>query len=327
MAAVAIVARIAALAVVLIAVTAGTAAAQTKTPTVVLSGGALYHSADVAPNSIKTFTVTCPPGWFAMSGTVTDAQGATPLRSAPAGVRAWTFSLGLPVTAARAAHVTVLVICAKPKPFLLGLPGKAKAKIKLKSVKSKAVAIPPGGAEDTKLKCPAGSAPTGSGLEVAPVGSTGPRSAPVRAADVLSNGQVARETTDMPVRGGFQFAVRNPSGVEQTVRHSGRCLARRASYRRRHRRRRHRAQTEIVRFHFTDEAKPGSNLFEHSAPSGDVPIFSGYRYGSGMDMIVLGHAFGRPRRVLTPLISQEKLHVGVDEYMLVTPGSLVRLPR
>jgi hypothetical protein len=319
--------RTAVLAVALIAVTAATAAAQTKTPTVVLSGGSLYHSVDVAPNSIRTFTVTCPPGWFAMSGTVSDAQGATPLKSAPAGVRAWTFSVGLPVTAAKAAHVTVLVVCAKPKQFLLGLPGKAKAAIKLKTAKSKPVVIAPGGTEDTKLRCPAGSAPAGSGLEVAPVGSAGPRSAPVRAADVLTNGQVARETTDMPVRGGFEFTVRNPAGVQQTVRHSARCLARRATYRRRHRRRKRRARTKIVRIHFADEVAPGSNLFEHSAAAGEVPIFSGHRYGSGMDVIVLGHAVGRPRRVLTPVISQEKLHVGLDEYMLASPGDLVPLPR
>jgi hypothetical protein len=312
-------ARIAALAVALFALSTATATAQSKTPTVALTGGTLYHSVDVAPNSIKTLTVTCPPGWFAMSGTVSTADGSTPLKSVPAGARSWTFSLGLPVTATRTAHVTVLVICSKPKPVLIGLAGKAKVAIKLKSVKSKPVVIPPGGTEDTKLKCPAGSAPTGSGLEVAPVGS-GAWSAPVRAADVPSNGQVARETTDMPVRGGFRFEVHNPAAGEQTVTHSGRCLARRASYRRKRRKRRRRAKTRIVRLTFKDGAAPGSNLFQHSAPDGQIPVGTGYQYADDKDMIVLGHAFGRPRRVLTPVISQESMRQDLYQYMLISPG-------
>jgi hypothetical protein len=142
----------------------------------------------------------------------------------------------------------------------------------------------------------------------------------VRAADVLSNGQVARETTDMPVRGGFRFRVHNPAALEQTVRHSGRCLARRASYRRKGRKRRRRAKTRIVRVTFKDSAAPGSNLFQHSAPDGQIPVGTGYQYADDKDMIVLGHAFGRPRRVLTPVVSQESGRQGLYQYMLTSPG-------
>src|SRR3954466_11407686 len=123
------------------------AAAQTKTPTVSLTGGTLYHTEDVAPNSIKAFKVTCPPGYIAMSGSATDADGSTQLRSAPAGARSWTFSFGQPATATRSAHVIVLVLCSKPKPFLPGVGGKVKIKLKATKAKSQPVVIPPGGTE------------------------------------------------------------------------------------------------------------------------------------------------------------------------------------
>src|SRR4051794_32523673 len=267
---------IATAAVALVALSSATALAQTR-PTVTLTGGTLYHTEDVAPNSIKTFKVTCPPGYVAMSGSATDADGATQLKSVPAGARSWTFSFGLPVTAGRSSHVTVVVLCSKPRPFLPGVAGKVKIKVKLSTVKSKPVSIPPGQTEETKLRCPAGAAPAGSGLEVAPVGSKSDR---VRAAAVLPNGLVARETTDLPVRGGFQFAVRNRAGMPQSVRHWGRCLARRASYRRSRKKRKRRAQTRIVRALFMERALRGSNLFDRSCPMSYFPVGAGHSYAT-----------------------------------------------
>jgi hypothetical protein len=318
-------ARIAALAVALFALLATAAAAQTKGPTVVMTGGTLYHSEDVAPNSIKTFRVTCPPGYVAMSGSASDPDGATQLKSVPAGARSWTFSFGLPVTATRAAHVTVLVLCSKPKPFLPGVGGKVKIKLKVKPVKSPAVVIPPGETEKTKLKCPAGAAPTGSGLSVSPPGAE-PKSVHARAAAVLSNGLVARQSRDLPVRGGFRFTVRNPATIAQTVRHSGRCLYRRASYRRRGHRRKRRALTQVYRAVFEEIAKEGSNLFERSCPRHRFPVSAGYEYSSEADIIVFGHAIGMPRRVLTPLINGDELPWQVKYPLLCLPGNLAKLP-
>src|SRR3954447_4256406 len=314
-------ARMAALVLALTALPVTTGAAQTKGPTVVMTGGLLYHTEDVPPNTIKTFTVTCPPGYIAMSGTATDADGSTQLKSAPAGGRSWSFSFGQPVTAGKTAHVIVLVVCSKPKPFLGGIGGKVNVKIKVKKVKSKAVVIPPGETEKTKLKCPGGAAPTGSGTSVAPPEAQ-PKSVHARAAAVLSNGLVARETRDLPVRGGFRFTVRNPATVPQEVRHSGRCLLRRASYRRRRHRRRHRAHTKVLREVFQETAQPGGNLFERSCPSHTFPVSGGYEYASDRDMIVFGHAIGRPRRVLTPVINGETFPNAFEDALLCFPGSL-----
>jgi len=316
-------ARTAALVLVIAGGAVSSAAAQTKGPTVVMTGGLLYHTEDVGPNSIRTFKVTCPPGYLAMSGTATDADGSTQLRSAPSGARSWTFSFGQPVTAARTAHVTVLVVCSKPRPFLPGI-GKSSIKIKLKKVASPTVAIPPGETEKTKLKCPAGSAPTGSGTTVAPPGAQ-PKSVRARAAAVLSNGLVARLTRDLPVRGGFRLSVHNPAAVAQSIRHSGRCLFRRASYRRRHHRRR-RAHTRVLRVVFHETAQPGSNLFERSCPRRTFPLGAGYEYASDDDMIVFGHAIGRPRRVLTPLINGEGSFNRFDYDPLCLHGRLRTLP-
>jgi hypothetical protein len=316
---------IAALAVAMAGLSSATATAQTKGPTVVMTGGTLYHSEDVAPNSIKTFTVTCPPGYIAMGGSASIPDGATQLKSAPGGARSWTFSFGLPVTATRSAHVTVLVLCSKPRPFLPGVGGKVKIKIKVKKVKSSAVVIPPGETEKTKLKCPAGAAPTGSGLSVAPPGAE-TKSVHARVAAVLSNGLVARLTRDLPVRGGFRFTVHNFAGVPQTVRHSGRCLFRKASYRRGHHRR-HRATTKVFRLVFHETAQPGSNLFERSCHRHQFPVSGGYEYGSEDDMIVFGHAISRPRRILTPVINTEDFPNPFDYPLLCFPGDLSELAR
>ncbi|HEY1356817.1 MAG TPA: hypothetical protein VGF21_00790 [Thermoleophilaceae bacterium] len=313
-------ARIAALVVVAAALPSAPAAAQSKGPTVVMTGGLLYHTEDVPPNSIRTFTVTCPPGYVAMSGTATDADGSTQLGSVPKGARSWTFSFGQPVTAARTAHVIVLVVCSKPRPFLPGIAGKLKVKVKTKALKSPDIVIPPGDSESTKLKCPSGAAPTGSGESVAPAEAQ-PKGERARAAAVLSNGLVARETRDLPVRGGFRFTVRNPAAVPQTVRHYGRCLYRRASYRRRHGRK-HRARTKVLRLLFNDTAQPGSNLFQHSCPRRTFPLSAGHEYASDEDMIVFGHAVGRPRRVLTPVISQEDVPEEFRHPLLCEPGAL-----
>ncbi len=315
-------ARIVALVLVAAALPIAQAAAQTKGPTVVLTGGLLYHTEDVRPNSIRTFTVTCPPGYVAMSGTATDADGSTQLKSVPGGARSWSFSFGQPVTATKTAHVIVLVVCSKPRPFLPGVGGKVKVKIKLKKVKSGAVLIPPGDTETTKLKCPGGAAPTGPGESVTPPGAE-PKSVHARAAAVLSNGLVARQTRDLPVRGGFRFTARNPATVAQTVRHYGRCLYRKASYRHRHGRK-HRAHTTVLRVVFHETAQPGSNLFQRSCPRHSFPLGAGYEYGSDEDMIVFGHAVGRPRRVLTPLINGEHFPNPFDLALLCSPGDLAR---
>ena len=314
----------AALAVLLVLLHAASAAAQGKGPTVVMTGGTLYHSVDVAPNSISTFTVTCPPGYVAMSSTASIPDGATQLRSVPAGARSWTFSFGLPATATRSSHVTVLVVCSKPRPFLPGIGGTVKIKIKVKKVKSGSIVVPPGDTESKRLKCPAGEAPTGSGTSVTPGEST-PKGLPARAAAVPSNGDVLRETEDMPVRGGFHFTVHNRSAEPQRVRFAGRCLRRRASYRRRGHRRRHRCRTKVLRELVMDMATPGSNLFMRSPRRRHFPVGAGYRYASDADLIVFGHAISRSGEIETPAINGETMSLPFRSAYLELPGELMAL--
>ena len=112
--------------------------------------------------AIKTFTVTCPPGLFAAGGSVAvPGKNVTLLKSTPtAGGKAWSFTIGSPVTNG-ADQIVVSVNCYRP--VLIGLGLKKKAKFKVKTASGPVVTVPPGGTTDTKVKCPAGSAPVAPG--------------------------------------------------------------------------------------------------------------------------------------------------------------------
>jgi len=64
-------------------------AASSASPQIVVAQ-TVFHTADLPSNAVTGFNVTCPPGYVAMSGTASIPDGATQLRSVPAGARSWT---------------------------------------------------------------------------------------------------------------------------------------------------------------------------------------------------------------------------------------------
>ncbi len=148
--------------------TAGTAGAVTNT-------GTVYQSVTVQPDSIKTFTVTCPPGFVAVTGGMVVGKllftgGAGPLLGVTrtAAGNAFTFRVGVPVTQS-AQTITLSVRCIR-KGFKI--PLKALT-LKVGKATGGAISVTPGATTNKNLKCPTGQAPTGAGFDVQP--ADGPR--------------------------------------------------------------------------------------------------------------------------------------------------------
>lgn len=122
----------------------------------------VYHSASLPSDSITTFTVTCPPGYFAVSaGVSTAAPGVTTLSIRPASARAFVFRFGNPSTNPHRT-VTVAVACRKVK------AASGKPRLKLVRLKTKPVVVPVEGQKQVVIQCPKGTIPAGGGVDLAP---------------------------------------------------------------------------------------------------------------------------------------------------------------
>ncbi|MGZ6729455.1 MAG: hypothetical protein ACXVFC_09160 [Gaiellaceae bacterium] len=122
----------------------------------------VYHSASLPSDSIRSFTVTCPPGYFAVSaGVTTAAPGVTTLSIRPASGRAFVFRFGNPSTNPDRT-ITVAVACRKIK-AVSGMP-----RLKLVRLKTKPVLVPVEGQKQVVIQCPKGTVPAGGGVDLAP---------------------------------------------------------------------------------------------------------------------------------------------------------------
>jgi hypothetical protein len=196
---------VAVLGLMLALASAGTAGAVTNT-------GTVYHSVTVQPDSIQTITVSCPPGFIAVSGGMVVGKllftgGAGPLLSVTrsAAGNGFTFRVGVPVTQS-AQTIKLSVRCIR-KGFKI--PLKA-LNLKIGKTTSGALVVTPGATTNKKLMCPTGQAPTGAGFDAQP--ADGPRRAETVRGGTLAHyptGAAAHLTTSMPVNGGWQFTLHN----------------------------------------------------------------------------------------------------------------------
>lgn len=248
---------------------AGPAAAQQVT----FNGGLLYHQ-ETLTAGVKSFKVTCPARHVAVSGAVFLIGAQTKqLTSVPGpGAGAWTFGFGY--GGAASTTVIVMVTCVKPS--------TKKVKVKFKTPKYTFVAAPLTTTK-VKLRCPAGTAPVGSGFQIQVPG--GPKSVP-RAHAAQGPTPVAEQTGYAPVRGGFDVTWHNPTGDPVEIRGASRCLARRAK-RKRRRRKPKTVTAEVTRRTFTETASPGFNRFTHACSRGRVPVTAGFEFPPMED---LGHS-------------------------------------
>jgi hypothetical protein len=167
----------------------------------------VFHTADVSANSITTFRVSCPPGFAATSAGISrPGPGVTTLGIRPAGVRAYTFRFGNPVTNSDE-QVTVVVACRR---FLL----KPGTKLKVVPLRVK-VTVPPRKLRPADFLCPPGTVPSGGAVDVAPF--KGQRYVP-GAPDRLSVRRLSMHLN------GFGFTIRNEGKAPRSVVVYGTCL-------------------------------------------------------------------------------------------------------
>ena len=223
----------------------------------------VLYTANIPSDSIVTFTVTCPRGYFAMSaGVVSPAPGVTTLKIAPVGASGFSFRFGNPVTNP-AGRVTVSVTCRK-----IGLiPGlKIKPAWLTGTVKSKPILVPPGQTKKLNLKCPPGEAPTGYGYDE-------PSSAPKYVSAKVPN---PIETLDilraMPVPGAWSFTLENTwkDSPKSAVLYA-RCASRTVQFPNHPQ-----EHVQVARMTFHERAKSGKNRYSAGCSKAFVPLGTGF---------------------------------------------------
>ena len=287
---------------------AAPAAAQKKPPPQVkFNGGFLYHQESLTAG-VKSFTVTCPAGHVAVAGGVFLIGAQTKLLTSVPGPGAKTWTFGFGYAGAAPTTVIVLVTCVKPA---------AKAVVvKFKNGKRKFL-IAPGQTKTVRVRCPAGTAPVGSG-GVAQVAS-GSKSEPrARAALDVVPSQVIIQTQIAPVRGGFDLSWHNPGVETFEVNAVARCMARKAK--RKRRRRKPRAMTaEVVRRTSTETVKRGFNGFTNQCGKGRVPVSAGWNLMPAEDLRLthsLQRTGGASWNIESPTLDQQAITL----YLLCVRG-------
>jgi hypothetical protein len=182
--------------IALVAVAAALAAPSSLAQVVLAQS--VFHAAALPSNTVRTFTVTCPSGYVAMSaGVSSPAPGATLLSMRPSGLAAYTFRFGNPA-ANLDQQVTVVVACRR---FFFKPPTRVKVTpLQLK------VKVPAGKLTSAGFLCPSHTAPAGWGDDISSAAA-----------------RVSLRKASMHLRG-FSFAVRNSGSRARPVTLYGTCL-------------------------------------------------------------------------------------------------------
>jgi hypothetical protein len=290
---------------------AGAAGAVTNT-------GTVYHSVTVQPDSIQTITVSCPPGFIAVSGGMVVGKllftgGAGPLLSVTrsAAGNGFTFRVGVPVTQS-AQTIKLSVRCIR-KGFKI--PLKA-LNLKIGKTTSGALVVTPGATTNKKLQCPTGQAPTGAGFDAQP--ADGPRRAETVRGGTLPHyptGASARLTRSMPVNGGWEFTLHNSGTRPVAVVLEVDCLQRTYVGRLPDHRLAGRYET-IFRQTSHNDIAGRSETTIHARCTRGTPLGSGFAFSPTLDMIpVTGPGRGRNQFVFD-ILNGEMRPVPLTEYEL-----------
>jgi hypothetical protein len=240
-----------------IALIAGAAlvAAPSASPQIVVAQ-TVFHSADLPSNAITSFTVTCPPGYVAVSGGVsTAAAGVTTLSIRQLGLRTYAFRFGNPATNSHQ-RVTVAVTCRK-----IRVRSGTSLFLKLKPLKLKPFQVKPSSQKAAGLGCPSGTVPAGTGFELDPARG---QALGRFSGTTLS---VRRQTQTLH---GAAFIVRNSGPRPRSVAFYVTCLTvvrpPGASN--------ERLLVKIVTD--TTPIRPGSQVVKHACPRGWTALSTGY---------------------------------------------------
>jgi hypothetical protein len=170
----------------------------------------VFRGVDLPSNTVKTFSVSCPTGYVAASGGLSSAgPGVAVLRAQPAGIGAFAFRLGNPA-GSPARRAVVAVACRR-----LRAETGPGASLELKPLQPRPLVIAPAARRSAMLTCPAGTAPAGAGVDLAP--------SPQGPTVGFAGTQLSVRKTTAGLRS-FSFAVRNSGGAARKVVLSGNCI-------------------------------------------------------------------------------------------------------
>jgi hypothetical protein len=231
------------------------AAAFAQTDVAVLAP-TVFASHELPSDAITGFTVSCPPGYLAVSaGVTTPGPGSTLLSLRPTGSHAFTFRFGNPA-ANEATRVRVAVACRTVR----GGPV-----LRLKLVKSRVV-VRPGGKQAALLSCPPNTTPAGAGFDLQP-GSA-------RSVDGFGGAVLSPRTGVASLRA-LQFRIASAAGHARVVTVYGNCLTVQLAANVA------RAQLTTRISTYTNVVSPGQHQFRHRCRSGWTALGTGYDLASG----------------------------------------------
>ena len=216
----------------------------------------VFASHNLPSDAITGFTVSCPPGFLAVSaGVTTPGPGSTLLSLRPTGSRAFTFRLGNPATN-DATRVRVAVACRT----VHGGPV-----LKLKLVKSRVV-VRPGGKQAALLSCPPNTTPAGAGFDLQP-GSA-------KSVDGFGGAVLSPRTGVASLRA-LQFKIASAGGHARVVTVYGNCLTVQLAA--------NVARAQLITriSTYTNVVAPGRHYFRHRCSSGWTALGTGYDLASG----------------------------------------------
>jgi hypothetical protein len=217
----------------------------------VVLGPTVYASHDLLSDAITGFTVTCRPGYFAVSaGIASPGPGTTLLSVRSVGLRAFTFRFGNPARN-NATRVTVAVACRK----IRGGPV-----FKLTPVKTRVV-IKPGQMNSGTLTCPPHTTPAGAAVDLDP--------GRAKSVDSFAGAALSLRASTASLRA-FQFRLANAGDRAHDALVQGNCatvlLAPDVA--------RARLSTKI--WTYTDLIAPGRHHVLHRCPAGWTALGAGY---------------------------------------------------
>jgi len=227
------------------------AAARAQTAQVVLAP-TVFASHNLPSDAITGFTVSCPPGYAAVSGGVSSpGDGATLLSVRPVGTRGFTFRLGNPVTN-DATRVTVAVACRKIRP-----PGPV---LLLKPVKTRMV-VRPRTQKSGTLACPPHTTPAGAAIDLEP--------GRAKSVDSFAGTAFSVRSITATLRA-FQFRIANAGARAHDVVVNGLCVTVLLAPEVEH------AKLSTTISTYTNVIAPGRHRVLHRCSSGWISLGAGY---------------------------------------------------
>jgi hypothetical protein len=280
---------------------------------VVFTGGTIYHREAVPPGKGHVFRVTCPPGYKPVFGAPASFDPAAPLKASVVSLPSNSWLFRYDNTGSQPVTITVMVLCAKPRPVGL-VPGGVKKPLKIVIKKRRiTTTVAPLQTKTVTRTCPAGTLPVGAGSDIAAVGSRA-NAPPVggnfqgRLSQWEISGRTKTVTADNHSPDTLQLIAELLCGDVVDARGDPvRALVR----------------TTIREFH--DTLKPDLNIFHHACPRGMFPWWLGWQFAPGLDALSATYAFDQGGKPVWALFAGQE--TPVDLYAACTTGSMRVLKR